>query len=203
MTSLPDLVVIYRGLTTNEVCAATEALLGAGVTAFETTVDSPDAFTSIAALHARFAGHALIGAGTVRDVDQVMAAADAGASFLLSPHVDPAVIAATKRAGLISVPGAFTPTEVVGAHAAGADVVKVFPIGPVGASHLTQLRGPLPDIPMLASGGVTADLGRECLAAGCVSVGVGLGLIDPSAADDRDWPRLAASATRYLSVLTR
>jgi 2-dehydro-3-deoxyphosphogluconate aldolase / (4S)-4-hydroxy-2-oxoglutarate aldolase len=198
---LPDLVVIYRGLTTQEVCAATEALLGAGVTAFETTVDSPDAFGSIAALHARFADHARIGAGTVRTTDDVRSAADAGASFLLSPHVDPDVIAATKRAGLLSVPGAFTASEVLRAHLSGADVVKIFPVGPVGASYVAQLRGPLDDVPMLVSGGITAELGRQCLTAGCASVGVSVELIDAPATRDRDWARLAASTTRYLAAL--
>jgi 2-dehydro-3-deoxyphosphogluconate aldolase/(4S)-4-hydroxy-2-oxoglutarate aldolase len=201
MNPFPDLVVIYRGLTTTEVCGATEALLGIGVTAFETTVDSPDAFASITALHTRFVRDARIGAGTVRTVDQVRAAADAGASFLLSPHTDPDVIAATKQEGLLAVPGAFTPTEVLRAHTAGADVVKVFPVGPVGATYLTQLRAPLPDIPLLASGGVTADLGRQCLAAGCASIATGLAMIDPSATDARDWHRLATSATRFRAAL--
>lgn len=198
---LPELVVIYRGLPTDDVCAATEVLLGAGITAFETTVDSPNAMGTIAELGERFGEHGSFGAGTVRSVDQVRAAADAGASFLLSPHLDEDVVAATKAAGLVSVPGAFTATEVVRAHAAGADVVKVFPIGPVGASYVRQLRQPLPDIPMLVSGGVTASLGRECLAAGCDSVGVGVGHLDPEAAAERDWSRLASGAARYLAEL--
>ncbi|MEO3795585.1 bifunctional 4-hydroxy-2-oxoglutarate aldolase/2-dehydro-3-deoxy-phosphogluconate aldolase [Nonomuraea sp. B10E15] len=198
---LPDLLIIYRGLDTDDVLAAGDTLHAAGVTAFETTMDSPDALASIAGLARRLGGGALVGAGSVRTPDQVKAAADAGASFLLSPHLDQAVIATTKAAGLISIPGAFTPTEVVQAHAAGADIVKIFPIAPFGASYVGQLRQPLPDIPLLATGGVTAELGRQCLLAGCATVGVGVGLIDADAIRDKNWKRLADSARRYLTVL--
>ncbi|MGP3968784.1 bifunctional 4-hydroxy-2-oxoglutarate aldolase/2-dehydro-3-deoxy-phosphogluconate aldolase [Streptomyces sp. 6N223] len=198
---LPDVLIIYRGLTPDAVCEATEALLGEGLTAFEVTLDTPNALDAIAALADRFADSVHVGAGTVRAVADVKNAAAAGATFLLSPHLDPDVVAATKDAGLTSVPGAFTPTEAVRARAAGADLVKIFPIGPVGASYIRQLRQPLPDIPLLATGGVTAALGRQCLRAGCAGVGVGVGLIDPTAVSERHWPSLAASARRYLAVL--
>jgi 2-dehydro-3-deoxyphosphogluconate aldolase/(4S)-4-hydroxy-2-oxoglutarate aldolase len=199
---LPDAVVIYRGIAPGEVYAATEALLGAGLTAFEVTLDSPGALKSIAGLAERYAGRAQVGAGTVRTVPQVGEAAAAGASFLLSPHLDAAVVAATKEAGLLSVPGALTPTEAVQARQAGADVVKIFPVGPVGgAAYVAQLRQPLGDIPLLATGGVTARMGRACLDAGCLGVGVGVGLIDPGAVRDRDWDRLTAAARRYTAVL--
>ncbi|MGP3956883.1 bifunctional 4-hydroxy-2-oxoglutarate aldolase/2-dehydro-3-deoxy-phosphogluconate aldolase [Nonomuraea sp. 3N208] len=197
----PELLIIYRGLAPDDVLAATASLHAAGVTAFETTMDSPGALTSIAGLSRRFGGAALVGAGSVRTLDHVKAAADAGASFLLSPHLDEAVVAATRTAGLVSIPGAFTPTEVVRAHAAGADLVKIFPIAPVGAAYVQQLRQPLPDVPLLATGGVTAELGRQCLLAGCATVGVGAGLIDAGAVRDRDWDRLADGARRYLAVL--
>jgi 2-dehydro-3-deoxyphosphogluconate aldolase/(4S)-4-hydroxy-2-oxoglutarate aldolase len=204
LPDLPDLsqvVIIYRGLTPEETCAATEALLGEGLTAFEVTLDTPHALDAIAALADRFAPRARVGAGTVRSVADVKPAAAAGATFLLSPHLDPDVVSATKDAGLTSVPGAFTPTEAVRARAAGADLVKIFPIAPVGASYIRQMRQPLPDIPLLATGGVTATLGRQCLRAGCAGVGVGVGLIDGTAVRERHWPRLAASARRYLAVL--
>ncbi|MEO3806020.1 bifunctional 4-hydroxy-2-oxoglutarate aldolase/2-dehydro-3-deoxy-phosphogluconate aldolase [Nonomuraea sp. B1E8] len=197
----PELLVIYRGLGTDDVLAATDALHTAGVTAFETTMDSPGALASIAGLSRRLGGGALAGAGSVRTIGHVRAAADAGASFLLSPHLDEELVAATKAAGLASIPGAFTPTEVVRAHAAGADLVKIFPIAPAGAAYVEQLRQPLPDVPLLATGGVTAELGRQCLLAGCATVGVGAGLIDADAVRDKNWNRLADSARRYLAVL--
>ncbi|WP_433432904.1 bifunctional 4-hydroxy-2-oxoglutarate aldolase/2-dehydro-3-deoxy-phosphogluconate aldolase [Nonomuraea sp. CA-141351] len=196
----PELLVIYRGLAPGDVLAASDALHAAGVTAFETTMDSPGALDSIAGLSRRLSG-ALVGAGSVRTIGHVRAAADAGASFLLSPHLDEELVAATKASGLVSIPGAFTPTEVVRAHAAGADLVKIFPVAPVGAAYVEQLRQPLPGVPLLATGGVTAELGRQCLAAGCAMVGVGAGLINADAVRDRDWDRLADGARRYLAVL--
>ncbi|MFI7642663.1 bifunctional 4-hydroxy-2-oxoglutarate aldolase/2-dehydro-3-deoxy-phosphogluconate aldolase [Nonomuraea sp. NPDC049400] len=194
-------MVIYRGLAPCDVLAASDALHAAGVTAFETTMDSPGALDSIAGLSRRLGGGALVGAGSVRTIGHVRAAADAGASFLLSPHLDEGLVAATKAAGMVSIPGAFTPTEVVQAHAAGADLVKIFPIAPAGAAYVEQLRQPLPDVPLLATGGVTAELGKQCLVAGCATVGVGAGLIDADAVKYRDWDRLADGARRYLAVL--
>jgi 2-dehydro-3-deoxyphosphogluconate aldolase / (4S)-4-hydroxy-2-oxoglutarate aldolase len=201
MPLLPDVLIIYRGLTPETVCQATEALLGEGLTAFEVTLDTPRALDAIAALAGTLGDRVHVGAGTVRAVPDVRNAAAAGATFLLSPHLDPDVVAATKDAGLTSVPGAFTPTEAVRARAAGADLVKIFPIAPVGASYIRQLRQPLPDIPLLATGGVTATLGRQCLHAGCAGIGVGVGLIDATAVRERHWPRLAASARRYLALV--
>jgi 2-dehydro-3-deoxyphosphogluconate aldolase/(4S)-4-hydroxy-2-oxoglutarate aldolase len=198
---LPNLVVILRGLGTAEVLSAAEALEHAGVQALEVTLDSPDALASIEALAARPAG-LLVGAGTARTLGDVARAADAGAAFLLSPHCDPDLIRATKERGLVSVPGAFTPTEIVAAHAAGADVVKVFPVHTVEPAYVRAVREPLPDVPLLACGGLTAQRSREFLAAGCVSVGVGLGLIDADAAAAGDWAALREGARRYLAELT-
>jgi 2-dehydro-3-deoxyphosphogluconate aldolase/(4S)-4-hydroxy-2-oxoglutarate aldolase len=198
---LPNLVVILRGLGTAEVLSAAEALEHAGVQALEVTLDSPDALASIEALAARPAG-LLVGAGTARTLGDVARAADAGAAFLLSPHCDPDLIRATKERGLVSVPGAFTPTEIVAAHAAGADVVKVFPVHTVEPAYVRAVREPLSDIPLLACGGLTAQRSREFLAAGCVSVGVGLGLIDADAAAAGDWAALREGARRYLAELT-
>ncbi|GHH63515.1 2-dehydro-3-deoxy-6-phosphogalactonate aldolase [Streptosporangium violaceochromogenes] len=194
---VPEFVVIYRGFTPDEVCAATEHLLDAGFTAFEVTMNSPRPVEAVGRLAERFGARALIGSGTVRTVRQVDAVADAGARLVISPTTDPDVIAATKSRGLLSVPGAMTPTEIDRAWNAGADVVKLFPLGALGISYLRQVREPLGEIPLLVSGAVTAELARECFAAGCVSVGVGLGLFDADAATRRDWPALAAAAVRY------
>jgi 2-dehydro-3-deoxyphosphogluconate aldolase/(4S)-4-hydroxy-2-oxoglutarate aldolase len=197
----PPLVVIYRGLTTAEVCAATEVLTEVGIAAYEVTLNSPGALSSISALCERFGEVASIGAGTVRSVEDVKAAADAGARYLISPHLDEDVVSETKAAGLVSIPGAFSPTEISRAWAAGADLVKVFPLAPVGTAFVRQIREPLDDIPLFVSGGVTADMARECLDAGCVCVGVGVGLFDQAAAAARDWPSVGAAARAYLRTM--
>jgi 2-dehydro-3-deoxyphosphogluconate aldolase/(4S)-4-hydroxy-2-oxoglutarate aldolase len=197
----PPLVVIYRGLTTEQVCAATEVLVEVGIAAYEVTLNSPAALSSISALRERFGDAANIGAGTVRSVDDVKAAADAGAGYLISPNVDEDVVAATKAAGLVSIPGAFTPTEISRAWSAGADLVKVFPVAPIGTSYIRQIREPLDDIPLLVSGGVTAQMARECLDAGCACVGVGIGLFDRTAASERDWRSVGDAARTYLRTM--
>lgn len=201
-TSLPEVVMILRGLAPDRALPAAEALVEAGVQAIEITLNSPDAPASIAELTRRHGGSVLVGAGTVRTPEQVPRVADAGARFVLSPNTSPEVIAATKTAGLLSVPGAYTPSEIERAWRLGADVVKVFPIQPAGPGYLRMVRDPLDDVPMLASGGLTAALARDCLAAGCVSVGVGVGLlgVDPRTGD---WPALTSSAKAYLAEVGR
>lgn len=197
---LPSVVVIARGLATADLLAAVDALADAGVRALEVTLNSPGAFESIGALAGRHED-LLVGAGTVLDQADVARLADAGARFVLSPHVDERIIARTKACGMISVPGAFTPTEVHNARTAGADVVKIFPLHQAGPVHIRALREPLADIAMLACGGLTATAARECLSAGCVAVGVGLGLINADAVAARDWAALGRSASHYLDVL--
>lgn len=200
-TVLPPLVVIARGLGTRDLLAAVDALAEAGVRAVEVTLDSPDALASLTALAARYGDTIQIGVGTVRTVAAVDQAADAGARFLLSPHLDTDIVGATHRRGLIAVPGAFTPTEIHAAWQAGADVVKVFPLHVAGPPYIRAVREPLADIPMLACGGITAQTGRAYLDAGCVSLGVGLALIDAEAVGAKDWRALTRATRRYLAAL--
>ncbi|MEW2357165.1 bifunctional 4-hydroxy-2-oxoglutarate aldolase/2-dehydro-3-deoxy-phosphogluconate aldolase [Spirillospora sp. NPDC029432] len=192
-------MVIYRGQTVRECLRATAELYRAGIRLFEVTLNGDDPFTAIEALAKEYGGEIPIGAGTVLTPEDVSRAADAGARFMVSPHVDAAVVAATKEAGLVSIPGAFTPTEIVQAVRLGADVVKVFPIGPVGADHIRQLRGPLPDVPMLATGGVDAELAGACVRAGCDGVGVGVQLFGERALAG-DPAALAEGARRFLDA---
>jgi 2-dehydro-3-deoxyphosphogluconate aldolase/(4S)-4-hydroxy-2-oxoglutarate aldolase len=130
---------------------------------------------------------------------QVAEVTNAGATFVISPNRDREVIQATKDAGAVSIPGAFTPSEILEARRWGADVVKVFPLQPLGIGYLRQIREPLNDVPMLVSGGVTAELARDSLHLGCVSVGVGVGLLDRDAVERQDWAALADAARSYLA----
>ncbi|GAA1209101.1 bifunctional 4-hydroxy-2-oxoglutarate aldolase/2-dehydro-3-deoxy-phosphogluconate aldolase [Prauserella alba] len=170
-------MVIYRGQSTRECLDLTALLWDEGIRMFEVTLNSDEPFAAIRALRDEHGDALALGAGTVMTADDVSRAAEAGARFVVSPHVDETVIARARELGLGAVPGAFTPTEVVRAVRLGADVVKVFPIAPVGAGYLRQLKGPLPDVPMLATGGVGPDLARACLDEGCAGVGVGVQLL--------------------------
>jgi 2-dehydro-3-deoxyphosphogluconate aldolase/(4S)-4-hydroxy-2-oxoglutarate aldolase len=190
-------VVIYRGFSTERCRELTATLARAGVRLFEVTMNSPTPTETIRALRGDCGSDVRIGAGTVTDPGEVTRVAEAGAEFVISPHLDSAVVAATKDAGLAAIPGAFTPTEVLAAARAGADLVKVFPIRPVGPDYLRQLRGPLPDVPLVATGGVDAELAGRCLAAGATGVAIGVHLLgaDPAARAD------PATLTRAVSGL--
>jgi len=167
---LTRVIPVLRG---HGVARATEivAVLGSmGLDIAEITMDSPDVVDTIS----HFAGSdVLIGAGTVRSIDDVTAAVAAGADFLVAPHTDLAVVKAAVDMGVPIIPGVMTPTEAVTAWTAGAAAVKVFPASVVGPELLEALRGPLPDLPMVPTGGVTLANARSFITAGAVAVGVG------------------------------
>ncbi|MBO0803195.1 MAG: bifunctional 4-hydroxy-2-oxoglutarate aldolase/2-dehydro-3-deoxy-phosphogluconate aldolase [Nocardiopsaceae bacterium] len=194
------IVVIYRGLTPRQCLLATSILHEAGLRWFEVTMNSTTPLDTIRLLREEAPAGAHIGAGTVLDPDDVSRAADAGATFMISPHLDEKVVARTKDEGLISIPGAFTPTEMVRAVAAGADLVKVFPVRPVGAGYIKQVRAPLPDIPIFVSGGVDAALAAECFAQGAAVAGVGAQLLGGDAAATGDRERLTLAARELLDA---
>jgi 2-dehydro-3-deoxyphosphogluconate aldolase/(4S)-4-hydroxy-2-oxoglutarate aldolase len=174
------IVATLRAPSAAAAVRACEALLDGGVRALEITYSTPGAASVIAAVRERHGDTALVGAGTLRRPEDVREAVDAGAEFLVSPALDDAVLEAMRASGRAFVPGAFTPTEVVRAAAAGAHVVKVFPASAVGPAYFKALHAPLPEIALMPSGGVTVDNLADWLAAGAAAVGVG-GELCPSA----------------------
>ena len=151
-----------------------EALVAGGVRAFEVTLDSPDAMAAIRTLATQYSdGSLLVGAGTVLDVASATAAVAAGASFLVSPHTDRELIRWAVAQRIPIFPGAFTPSEILAAWRAGASAVKLFPASTVGPSYLRELRGPLAEIPLIPTGGVTGENAAAFIAAGALGVGVG------------------------------
>ncbi|HEU4671760.1 MAG TPA: bifunctional 4-hydroxy-2-oxoglutarate aldolase/2-dehydro-3-deoxy-phosphogluconate aldolase [Candidatus Limnocylindrales bacterium] len=162
-------------------------LVDAGVRAVEVTFDAADAADDLVACREAFPNRddLVLGAGTLRRVEQVTAAVDAGAAFGVSPVLDPDVIAAATAAGLAFVPGAATPTEADRAWRLGATFVKIFPGSALGPSFVRDLRGPLPEIETIVTGGVDASNARAFLDAGAVAVGVGGALVRASATERR------------------
>lgn len=148
-----------------------------GVLVFEITFDAPEAVDDVQACRALLdqGGHhdAIVGAGTVRSLETLDAARRAGAAFVVSPALDPMIVARSVELGLPVVPGAYTPTEVARAWGAGATFVKLFPASSLGPTHARELRGPFPEIECIATGGIDASNARAFLDAGCVAVGVG------------------------------
>ena len=181
MTSLDQIlrhkiVAIVRGCEPDRVPEIAKALVEGGVRLLEITLNSRDAFDVIRDLARTMSDQLLIGAGTVMTASEAEAAIDAGARFILSPCLDPDMIRMTKELGAVSIPGALTATEIVTAWRSGADIVKVFPAS-VGASYLRDLRGPLPQIRLMPTGGVNLHNIREFRAAGAAAYGIGSALV--------------------------
>jgi 2-dehydro-3-deoxyphosphogluconate aldolase/(4S)-4-hydroxy-2-oxoglutarate aldolase len=169
-------VAIGRRLGAGRVAAIADGLLGGGVRAFELTLNEPeaDALTAIEVVARHATGSPLtIGAGTVLSIEAAERAVSAGASFLVMPHTDPAIIAWAAERGIPAFPGAFTPTEVLAAWRAGAAAVKLFPASVAGPSFIREFRGPFPDIPLLPTGGITLETAPAFIRAGAVAVGLG------------------------------
>ena len=168
-----------------------------GVRVFEVTFDAPAAADDLVALRERLArsgvGDAVVGAGTILTLDRLDDAVRSGAAFVVAPTLDIGIIERAVDLGVPVIPGAYSPTEIALAWRAGATFVKVFPASSLGPSHVRELRGPLPDIQLVATGGVDATNAGSFLAAGCVAVGVGGALVSGSR-DERRALLAAASA---------
>lgn len=174
------LVPVVRARSADEVRRIVEALLEGGISILEVTMTVPGAVGVIAQIAAQYGDRVLLGAGTVVDPETARACVDAGAVFIVSPALDVPTVEACREMEVLVSPGALTPTEVLTAHRAGADVVKIFPCDALGgASYLKSLKAPFPHIPLMPTGGVTLATIGEFLQAGAEAVGVGSALVDP------------------------
>jgi len=175
-----QIVAILRGVTPEAVEGIAGALLEAGISRIEVPLNSPHPLHSIERLARRFSDEALIGAGTVLTAAEVREVADAGGRLIVSPDTNPEVIGATKAAGLMSIPGAMTPTECFAAIRAGADALKLFPASLVGPAGLRAYRAVLPqDVPVLAVGGAAPENFSAWREAGAAGFGLGTALYRP------------------------
>jgi 2-dehydro-3-deoxyphosphogluconate aldolase/(4S)-4-hydroxy-2-oxoglutarate aldolase len=176
------------------------ALAEGGLRILEVTMTTPGALEAISALATR--GHdVIVGAGSVLDPETARIAILRGATIVVSPTFCPEVIELCHRYDVVVVPGAFTPTEILRAWEAGADLVKVFPAGGLGPGYLRELRGPLPGVRIVPTGGVTLESASEFLAAGAFAVGLGGALIDREAVARREYGQIAERGRRLLAAL--
>jgi 2-dehydro-3-deoxyphosphogalactonate aldolase len=190
----PPLVAILRGLAADEAGAIGAALVEGGIRALEVPLNSPLPFESLRRLRATLADDVALGAGTVLRADDVARAVEHGASFIVAPNFDPAVVRATKRAGALSMPGVATPTEAFAALAAGADILKVFPAEQIPPAVVKSWRAVLPPGSLLYPvGGIDADNLAAYRRAGADGFGIGSSLYRPGAS-----PEAVAAASRRL-----
>ena len=162
-----------------------DELADAGVRVFEITLDAPEGADDLASVRARLAGReCLVGAGTILRAEQLDAARAAGAQFAVAPLLDVSLLRAAVEGGLPFIPGAMTPTEAAAAWDAGATFVKLFPASAVGPAFVRELRGPLPDVQLIPTGGIDASNAGAFLEAGAAAVGIG-GAITRATAEER------------------
>jgi 2-dehydro-3-deoxyphosphogluconate aldolase/(4S)-4-hydroxy-2-oxoglutarate aldolase len=176
-----------------------DALAEGGVRALEVTMTVPGAIGLIEQLAPRMPEGFLIGAGTVLDSETARLAILAGARFVVGPVFRKDVIATCHRYDVASMPGCFTPTEILDAWEAGADIVKVFPATALGPGYFKDLRGPLPQVRLMPTGGVTLDNAGEWIRAGASAVGVGTALLDAAAIAAGDYAVIARNAQRVMA----
>jgi 2-dehydro-3-deoxyphosphogluconate aldolase/(4S)-4-hydroxy-2-oxoglutarate aldolase len=194
------IVAIARAASMSRVEAAVETLVGAGVTCIEVPLTTPGAVAAIATLVHTYGDAACIGAGTVLTTNDAIACIDAGAAFLVSPSAVPELVELAAARGVPYLPGALTPTEIVAAWRCGAAAVKLFPASLGGPRYLRDVRAPLPDIPLVPTGGVAIDDVAGYIAAGAKAIGVG-GPLFGDALDGGDLDALAARARRFVGAV--
>lgn len=201
------LVAILRGIPEEKLIRVAQALYDGGVRLLEITY-SPDGSVSdeetarrIGLLVKKFAGRMYIGAGTVLTREQVRLTKEAGGLFIISPNVDEAVIRETCALGLVSMPGALTPTEICNAHSFGADFVKLFPAGDMGVGYVKSVKAPLSHIKMLAVGGINEKTIASYLRTGVCGFGIGSNIVNKKMVEENDYQGITALAREFMAVI--
>jgi 2-dehydro-3-deoxyphosphogluconate aldolase/(4S)-4-hydroxy-2-oxoglutarate aldolase len=194
-------VAVVRSESSESLVKVVEALAEGGVTAAEITFTVPDAVDVIRDARRQVGDALVLGAGTVLDPETARAALLAGAEYIVAPNINPEVVRLCRRYDKVVMPGALTPTEIVTAWETGADVVKVFPADLGGPPYLKALRGPLPQIRLMPTGGVDLNTAEAFLKAGACCLGIGGSLVEPQAVAARDFSRIQALASQYVAIV--
>ena len=194
------IVAILRGAGPDDVLKIANALYRGGIRILEVTLNSENALQSIERLSEVMPADMQVGAGTVLNAIAVRAAVSAGARCIISPSLDPEVISTTKELGAISVPGAYTPTEIINAFRYGGDIIKVFPSSS-NVNYIKEIRAPLPEIPLMPTGGITKENLRAYFRAGASAVGIGTALVKPDTSLTDDYlERLIENARQFVQI---
>jgi 2-dehydro-3-deoxyphosphogluconate aldolase/(4S)-4-hydroxy-2-oxoglutarate aldolase len=195
-------VPVVRATSARHAQMAAEAVSSGGIPIAEVTMTVPGAIELIAQLASTMGREVLIGAGTVLDAQTAARCLDAGAQFVVSPGFDPATIAFVKGRGVLMMAGALTPTEVIAAWKAGSDFVKIFPCGTMGgAKYIKALKGPLPHVPMIPTGGVDLETAADLIRAGSEALGIGGELVSGAALAAGDTKSITEAARKYVGIV--
>lgn len=198
------LIPVLRAKNAAQAHAVVEAMIAGGVTVVEVTMTVPGAIDVLRELKQRHGANLLLGSGTVTTAKEAEATIEAGAEFVVSPSLHPDVIAATRAAGKLSIPGALTPTEAIAAYRAGADYIKIFPCSAVGgAPYLKALLAPFPFLKLIPTGGVTLQTAADFLKAGARALGVGSDLVNLAAIDEGRPEVITTAAKAYLDLVSK
>ena len=196
------LIPVVRATSADQATRAIEAIRKGGISVLEITMTVPGAIRVIERLSDQLGDQAVVGAGTVLDAETARACLLAGAQFIVSPSLDLPTIACCRRYGVVVMPGALTPTEVVQAWSAGADFVKVFPAGALGgASYIKSLKAPLPQIELVPTGGVSLKTAADFIKAGASALGVGADLVDITALSEGKEDVITERARQYVEIV--
>lgn len=196
-------MAVMRGVDPDGVVDLAEALRAGGISAMEVTADTPDAMEMISRVDEAFADDedVIVGAGTVLDAETARAAILAGARFVVAPTLDEGTVELCNRYGVVCAPGVFTPTEALRAYEAGADMVKVFPAKTGGPEHVGAVGAPLPQIPIMPTGGVGPGNAADYVAAGAAVLGVGSALVDDEAVATGDFEQVTDTARELVETV--
>jgi len=195
------LLAVIRGPSAELTVKMVEALVAGGVLGIEITYSTPNAEEVVRTLSKMFGSRILLGMGTLTRPEQSISAKEAGANYLVSPVCEPTLIKSMVDSGLLTMAGALTPTEVLQAYNLGSDVVKIFPGSLGGPAYVKALKGPFPYIPMMPTGGVSANNVAEWFATGVVAVGAGSELCPPQLAKDGKFDEITRRAAEFVQVV--
>jgi 2-dehydro-3-deoxyphosphogluconate aldolase/(4S)-4-hydroxy-2-oxoglutarate aldolase len=197
-----EAIAVIRARDADEAVALSEALHAGGLRAIELTFTTRGVEQALRAVRDRLGDSLLLGAGTITTPEQVNAAAESGADFLVSPHLDPALLETMLASGLLSLPGVLTPSEIALALRTGVEVVKLFPASSLGVDYMTALFGPFPGLQVVPTGGISVAGASAWLDAGAAAVGLGSELLPKALREAHAWDEISRNAARLLSGLS-
>jgi 2-dehydro-3-deoxyphosphogluconate aldolase / (4S)-4-hydroxy-2-oxoglutarate aldolase len=194
-------IAVIRAPSKDILVDIAQALLAGGVPGIEVTMSTPSAIAGIEMLARKFSDQCVVGVGTVLDTETARNAIKAGAEFVVSPTFDETIVQTTLELGKISIPGAYTPGEIMRAWRAQADVVKVFPSTALGPTYFRDILAPLPQLKLTPTGGVDLTNAGEWIKAGAVFLGAGSALVSKDAMAKKDWASITANAKAFVDAV--